>query len=406
MIYLFYIFLFLFFYPYFIYPIFLLILGKFIKYEYKSNVKLQPKISIVISVYNEEELIIDCLKSILDSNYKKENIEILIGSDGSNDKTNEIIKNFINDNNLHKFIYLFEYERSGKNLVLNNLVKNVKTDYVFYMDADIRITQDAISNSIKYIEDENVGIVISKMIQIDYKLFNSSILLNGEVQTNNSNSNNLGLMGDSFYQKYEHYLRLWSSNISTSVNSLGAFYLMKMSLYQPIINDKVCDDYFTVLSALVNNKKVLYNKDSVVYEVRKKQISDEMQRRVRLTAGSLSTLFAKKQIFNPLLGFSSLFTWSNKILRILSPVFFIISVILSYTVLRENLEVFYFRTFVEGLLLLFIFSVIFDRLGNNLKMNFKLFKIYKFFVLMNIGFLLGIYEFIKGKHNSKWEHNF
>ncbi|MFY8160674.1 MAG: glycosyltransferase [Candidatus Kapaibacteriota bacterium] len=400
MIYIFYILIFLFLYPYFIYPIILFILGKFIKYEYKFDNSLEPKVSIVISVYNEEELIIDCIKSILNSNYNSKNIEIFIGSDGSSDNTNQIVKDFIKS---YKNIYFYEFGRSGKNLVLNNLIKHVKTDYVFYMDADIRITKDAIKNSIIYLADNNVGLVISRMIQINSENYEPNLTLTTlksiEAQFNT------GLLGESFYQKYEHYLRLWSSNISTSVNSLGAFYLMKMSLYEPIANEKVCDDYYTVLTALVNQKKVMYNDNSIVFEVRKKQISDEMQRRIRLTAGSLSTLYIKKQILNPLFGFSSLFTWSNKLLRIISPIFFIFAVIFAYFVLKSDINIFYYKTFFEGLLILFVFSTIFDKLGSNLNINLKIFKIYRFFIIMNIGYLLGIFEFLKGKHNSKWGHN-
>lgn len=404
MIYIFYILLFLSIYPYFVYPILLFILSKLIKTKSKSDDNFEPELTIVLSVYNEESLIEDCLMSIQLSNYNQDKIKILIGSDGSDDNTINVIKNYIKKTKSENIKY-FEFDRSGKNLVLNKLLPHVKTDYVIYMDADIRITKDAIKNSIKFMIDEKVGIVISRMKQVDFDLFKFNFLeSNFSLQSNNSN---LGLMGDSLYQSYEHYLRLWSSNISTSVNSLGAFYIMKMELYKPIPNEKVCDDYYTVLTTLANRKKVMYNDYSVVFEVRKKQITDEMNRRVRLTAGGLSTLQAKPEVLNPIYGFASLFTWSNKLLRYFTPIFFIIALLMSYTLLKNNIELFYYRTIFEGLLILFVFSTIFDKLHTNLnvKINFKLFKIYRYFILMNLGYLLGIYEFIKGKHNSKWGHS-
>lgn len=391
-------------YPYFVYPILLFILSKLKRTKYSYDETFEPEITIVLSVYNEESLIEDCLMSIQLSDYNQDKIKIIIGSDGSDDNTINVIKNYIKKTKSNNIQY-FEFDRSGKNLVLNKLMPHVKTDFVIYMDADIRITKDAIKNSIKYMIDKNIGIVISRMRQVDYNTFNFSIL-DSSINLK-SNNNNLGLMGDSLYQSYEHYLRLWSSNISTSVNSLGAFYIMKMELYKPIPNEKVCDDYFTVLTSLANRKKVMYNDNSVVFEVRKKQITDEMNRRVRLTAGGLSTLQAKPEVLNPIYGFASLFTWSNKLLRYFTPIFFILALVISYTLLKNNIELFYYRTIFEGLLLLFVFSTIFDKLQTNLnvKVNFKLFKIYRYFILMNLGYLLGIYEFIKGKHNSKWGHS-
>lgn len=392
----FYILIFFFFYPYFVYPVLLYLIHKFKKTTRKIDNQYEPKVTILLSVYNEESLIIECLNSIYKSDYKLENFDILIGSDGSNDNTNKLIEGYAEGKgNLQFFIY----DRIGKNFVLNNLINHVKTDYVFYMDADIRLTKDSIKQSIKYLKDENVGIIISRMIQVKKENYSETMI------SENLQFDNVGFLGESFYQKYEHYLRLWSSEIDTSVNSLGAFYLMKMNLYEAIPNSKVCDDYYTVLTCLVQHKKVVYNSESVVFEVREKNLQNEFKRRVRLSSGILSTIYSKKSILGFSYGWASYFTWSNKFLRLLSPLFIILTVIIGYFFLDNVVLVNYFRVIFEGLLLLFVLAVIIDKFGTNFGRTFVFFKIYRFFILMNIGFLFGLIDFFKGNPTSKWEHD-
>ena len=45
------------------------------------------KISVIIAAYNQEKYIGRCLRSLLRQNIRKENIEIIVVNDGSNDKT-------------------------------------------------------------------------------------------------------------------------------------------------------------------------------------------------------------------------------------------------------------------------------------------------------------------------------
>src|SRR5713101_2143334 len=77
-----------------------------------------PDVSILLSAYNEEDVIADRLKNLLDLDYPRERLEILVGSDGSTDHTCEIIKQF-NSEGIR--LVAFE-ERRGKASVINDLV--------------------------------------------------------------------------------------------------------------------------------------------------------------------------------------------------------------------------------------------------------------------------------------------
>ena len=77
---------------YVLYPVSVYILSIFFTKRISSNPDYQPKVSIVISVYNEEKVIEKTIRNFLKSDYDLSKIQFVIGSDNSNDKTNEILE--------------------------------------------------------------------------------------------------------------------------------------------------------------------------------------------------------------------------------------------------------------------------------------------------------------------------
>ena len=119
---LFYISAFLIFYSYVVFPVILRFLARNIKIG-QGNFPMNfvfPKVSIIISVYNEELVIKEKIESILNSNYSKEKLEIIIGSDASDDRTTEIVRSYMDK---YSNIKYFEYSnRRGKPSVINDLI--------------------------------------------------------------------------------------------------------------------------------------------------------------------------------------------------------------------------------------------------------------------------------------------
>ena len=110
---------------YIFYPWLLKILDMLIKYtKVKFDKDYQPHVTILMSVYNEESVILNKLQSISSSSYPKNKLSIYIGSDCSNDDSNEIIENFIKDK---KEYFFFPYKhRSGKIGVIQHLIEELK----------------------------------------------------------------------------------------------------------------------------------------------------------------------------------------------------------------------------------------------------------------------------------------
>lgn len=100
-------------------------------------------ISILIAVRNEEENILDLLHSLEKLTYPKKQLQILIGNDGSTDRTEEIIQEFISETAHYQLINI-EKEIAGlkgKVNVLAQLAHHATGEYFFFTDADVEVPE-------------------------------------------------------------------------------------------------------------------------------------------------------------------------------------------------------------------------------------------------------------------------
>lgn len=352
----------LFAYPLIIYPIILSLLPK--NQVNKRDLKLDS-ISILISAYNESELIQECIESVLNSDTKNIYIEILIGSDGSDDDTVSIA-NSINDSR----VKVFDFERGGKNTTINKLVDEAKHDTLMFIDADFRLKSNTISKLIEQYSRLDVGVIICPI----------------DVQSAES---------ESVYQKYESFIRKKESDISSCVNTLGG-YIISKAIFNKIDSTNYCDDLYSILTSISKGKRVYFDTSNSIYEVRESNFLEDFGRRKRLVGGGLSTIFRFKKLLSPNEGWNSFFLWSHKVLRWYSSVFFFAAYVFSFFMLDSlfGLLTAYFIS------LLLIVSAIGYLLETGKMKN--PFKLPLFFVSMNVGFVQGIYHFYKGKQNSIW----
>ncbi len=114
-------------------------------------------VSIVIPIRNEEEYIVKCLESIVNQDYPKEKLEVILVDGMSEDKTVHIIREYMKK---YDFIKLFENPRKTVQYALNIGIQNAAGEYIVRMDAHAEYAQDYVSRSVEYLEKmdaANVG---------------------------------------------------------------------------------------------------------------------------------------------------------------------------------------------------------------------------------------------------------
>lgn len=338
------------------------------------------EISIIISAYNEEQLIADAIHSVFKSDYPQNFIHLIVGSDGSNDNTNSIL---VKMKEIYPNLEIYLFDRMGKNSVLNTISPLAKGKFIFYMDADCRLQKDSINRLVSILLNDDIGAVISSMNSI----------VEEDLITN------LGVQGEGKYQEHEQIIRINESKINSTVSALGAFYGIKKEYYQPLPNKNVCDDWMPLMYVLMNKKRVVFLPDAEVFEVRVKSLKNEIKRRIRITAGGLATIWASRRLLNPKYGWISFALWSHRVMRYLLPLFSLSIIILSLFLIGT--------IYFLPIFLLFVLFVLLSLIGKFVKTSNKLTKIPKlcsYFTFMITAQFIALITFIFEKNISIWNH--
>src|SRR3990172_11669194 len=126
-------------YVYIGYPILLMILNLKRKSIYIKD-EFMPTVTLFIPVYNEEKIIKEKISNSLALDYPKEKLQIVVASDGSNDDSVNIVRNFLREG-----ITLFtSVKRRGKNSVINEYLPRCNGELIVFTDADVVFNRDAI----------------------------------------------------------------------------------------------------------------------------------------------------------------------------------------------------------------------------------------------------------------------
>ena len=115
---------------------------------------INPKVSVIIPVYNVEKYISKCLNSVVNQTYK--NIEIVIVDDGSKDNSGVIVDNFASND---KRVVVLHKENAGVSAARNDGLRKSTGEYVVFVDSDDYLELDFIEYYISIIVDTNADVV-------------------------------------------------------------------------------------------------------------------------------------------------------------------------------------------------------------------------------------------------------
>lgn len=135
----------------------------------EKNYDHQPTVTVMVVAHNEEKVILEKLKNIICLNYPKDKIKYLIASDNSTDKTNEIVRDFIEKNKEFN-IKLYEVkQRKGKTNAQNEAQKLVDTEFLVMTDANSMMDKNSVLELMSAFTDENIAYVTGKLVYINDK---------------------------------------------------------------------------------------------------------------------------------------------------------------------------------------------------------------------------------------------
>lgn len=266
-----------------------------------------PAVSLLIPVHNEESVIERKLRNTLEIDYPPDRLEVVIISDGSTDRTKEIVERNLSGN--MRFLEL--PMRSGKAAALNYGLKSATGEIVVFSDSSIMLDKNAIKSIVLKFQDPSVGCV------------------SGEDHIDEPG-------GEGLYGRYELFLRNLESRVHSIVGASGSFYAERRDVCEPF-REGLAPDFLSVLNIVGKGYRAITEPAAFGTMTSVKSAKDEFRRKARTLVRGMAALFGNARLMNPLrTGVFSLELLSHKVARWLVP-FFMVSLLVSNAFLLRSL---------------------------------------------------------------------
>lgn len=259
---------------------------------------IEPKVAVIISAYNEEKEIEQTVTNKLCQDYPQDLLEVIVISDGSTDRTNEIVRTLA-ERSEGRVRFLLQEPRQGKTQALNMAINHTEAEIIIFADANSIYAFDAVRLLVRNFADPTVGYVTGRMIYT------------------NPDKSGIG-EGSGAYMSYENTLRALETKLGSIVGVDGGIDAVRRHLYVSMRADQL-PDFILPLNVVEQGKRVVYEPDAKVNESALSNPTAEFRMRVRVSLRALWSLHDKSNLLNPFK--YPLFAWqllSHKALRYLT----------------------------------------------------------------------------------------
>jgi biofilm PGA synthesis N-glycosyltransferase PgaC len=347
------------------------------------NSSFEPPVSLVVAVYNEEDVIKKKIENCLEIDYPKNKLKLIFVADGSTDNSAAIIKQYPQIELLHK------PERQGKVAAINRTMTIVTTDYVIFCDANTFLNKDCIKEIIKHYSDEKIGAVAGE------KKVVVPATLNKPVKD-----------GEGLYWKYESKLKKIDSDFYSVVGAAGELFSIRTKLFEPVPSEVLLDDFIISMNICKKGYRVIYEPKAYAMEAPSLTMKDEQKRKIRISAGGFQSVIMLKDLLNIFkYGKLSFLYISHRVSRwVLCPVLLPIIFVCNFIIVLFSGG--YTFTIYTALLIAQIAFYSMAALGwlyslNNKKSN--IFYVPFYFVFINVALYIGFVRFLNNKQTVLWD---
>ncbi|MFH1776080.1 MAG: glycosyltransferase family 2 protein [Candidatus Omnitrophota bacterium] len=366
------------FYVYFGYPAILMLAAKLNSIEQGVNNSFVPSVTLVIAAYNEEKVMKKKIENTLAIDYPEDKLEIIVASDASIDRTNEIVKEY--EKSFPQIMLNAQVQRRGKSAALNHTVLNIaKGEIIIFTDATTFLPPDAVKKLIRHFADKKIGAVCGKIF------FNNP----GDFSISQN---------ESLYWRYEEFLRKKESAIGVLPFVSGAFYGLRKELYSQAA-EGLPDDSVSPLGVYKQGYRVVYEPEAVANEQMPTTKEAEFRIKSRGVIRELGAILSVRELLNPFK--YPVLSWvivSHRLLR-WSAGFFLLGIFILSLFLSGS----YFYRFIFCSQIAFYTLALSGYVFEKRLFNYRVFSLPFYFCLVNIAAMWGIILCALGKKKPVWE---
>lgn len=365
-------------YPYAIYPVLAALVGAIRRRDVRCVDAFQVPVSVVIAAHNEAAVIEQTVRNKLGQEYPPNLLEVIVVSDGSVDGTDDILRRLAaEDPRVH---WIRQEPRAGKSAALNIAVAQARGDLVVFSDANSLYHPDAISQIVRNFSNPEVGYVTGKMI---YR--------SGDQTTSGD--------GCSAYMRFENWLRVQETRISSIVGVDGGIDAIRRSLFRKLRSDQL-PDFVTPLHVVAQGFRVIYESGAVLEEDALDDNTSEFRMRVRVTLRALWAMRDCAELLSfrgqPLFAWQ---LWSHKLLRYLA--FLPLSAALLLAIPLAMAEPLYRALLLPAMAILLFAAVAIWLQSRGTTMRVARFV--QYFVLLNAACAVAAVRFARGERITVWK---
>ena len=255
-----------------------------------------PTVSAVMVVRNEESVIARKLDNLLTLDYPQGNLEVIVVSDGSSDRTPAILASYARDSRVRA---LMKPEPHGKAAGLNDAIQLATGEVLLFTDARQQIESGALRFLIENFADPDVGAA------------------SGELMLGDPTSGETG-KGMGLYWRIEKEIRELESASGSVVGVTGAIYCARRNLIEPLPEGAILDDVLLPMQVVRQGFRVIFDSRARAWDAPYLGKGREFSRKVRTLTGNYQLL----QIAPWLLSSQNAIRFefvSHKLLRLASP---------------------------------------------------------------------------------------
>jgi cellulose synthase/poly-beta-1,6-N-acetylglucosamine synthase-like glycosyltransferase len=229
-------------------------------------------VTVLLAVYNGEKWIRAKLESILQLDYPRARMRILVISDGSSDQTDGIVKEFRTEG-----VELLRVPHGGKAAALNAGMAQATGEILFFTDARQQLEPDALRHLVACLGDPAVGGASGHIVF---------------VKSEGGGEADVGL-----YWRFEKWLRDKLTAVDSLLVATGCVYALRRELARPLPVAALIDDAYLPLAAIFRGYRFVFERQAIAYDY-PMQLEMEFQRKVRTLAGLFQLVGSYPRLLN------------------------------------------------------------------------------------------------------------
>ncbi len=297
-------------YAYLLYPLAIALLARF-RARPLPQAEMTPHVTVLIAACNEERDIARKIENTLALDYPADCLDLLLVTDGSTDRTAEIVASYAAANPRVRLLH--QPERQGKAAALRRAWGHIAAEAVLFTDANCTLPPEALRAMVRHLADPAVGGVSGA------KRIAQSAGTVGQ--------------GEGLYWRYEAFLKRCDGAVGSVMGVPGEVWLARREAYTPPEADILLDDFVASMRMVAEGWRIAYEPRALAEEPPSPSLGAEWERRVRNAAGGWQAVFRLGEIWRA----RPLIVWqyaSHRVLRwivtpALIPLFFAANLLLA-----------------------------------------------------------------------------